>query len=241
MKIALIGYGKMGKVIEEIAESRGHTIVARSNSQSPIENVDFSNVDVAIEFTTPDLAVKHIEHCVDRNTPIVVGTTAWSKSLPEVEAYIESKSGSLLYASNFSIGVNIFFNINRRLASLIAPHSANYKASLQETHHLQKLDAPSGTAITLANDMMFSNNNLTSWVHGEETPPEVNDGQIALTSYRADGVPGTHAIQYQSEIDTIEIKHTAHNRKGFALGSVIAAEWLFDKKGVFTMQDVITH
>lgn len=238
MNIALIGYGKMGKVIETIAEERGHSIVARSNSQSPVESIDFSNVDVAIEFTAPALAVKHIKHCVDHSTPVVVGTTAWNEDLPDVTSYVESNNGSLLHASNFSIGVNIFFDINRRLAKLMEPHT-NYKASLEEIHHLQKLDAPSGTAITLANDMMFENNNLSSWVHKEEKAPAVNPGQIALTSYRREGVPGTHTITYSSEIDTIEIKHTAHNRKGFALGSVIAAEWLFGKKGIYTMQDVI--
>ncbi|PWL29618.1 MAG: 4-hydroxy-tetrahydrodipicolinate reductase [Fluviicola sp. XM-24bin1] len=239
MNIALIGYGKMGRVIETIAEERGHTIVAKVNSEAPIEQVDFSQVDVAIEFTAPDLAVKHIYHCVDRQTPVVVGTTAWGAQLDEVTEYVNSHGGSLLHASNFSIGVNIFFEINRRLASLMEPHTG-YEASMEETHHLQKLDAPSGTAITLANDMMFENKNLSSWVHKEEETPRVNRGQIALTSYREEGVPGTHKIQYQSDIDTIEIKHTAHNRRGFALGSVVAAEWLFTKKGVFTMKDIIS-
>jgi 4-hydroxy-tetrahydrodipicolinate reductase len=238
MNIALIGYGKMGKVIEEIAISRGHKIVAKCSSQHPIEDVDFNDVDVAIEFTAPHFAVKHIEHCVNNNTPIVVGTTAWNEQLPYVKDYVAQNDGSLLYASNFSIGVNIFFDINRRLAELMAPHT-DYVASMDEIHHKQKLDAPSGTAITLANDMMFANENLSSWVHQEDTPPNVNKGQIALTSYREEGVPGTHKITYNSEIDEIEIKHTAHNRKGFALGSVIAAEWLHNKKGVFTMQDVI--
>jgi 4-hydroxy-tetrahydrodipicolinate reductase len=239
MNIALIGYGKMGRVIESIAEERGHTIVAKVNSEFTIEQVNFSHVDVAIEFTAPELAVKHIQHCVDHQTPVVVGTTAWGAQLDEVTEYVNSNDGALLHASNFSIGVNIFFDINRRLAALMEPHT-NYEASMEETHHTQKLDAPSGTAITLANDMMFENKNLSSWVHEEEKAPKVNRGQIALTSFRKEGVPGTHKIQYQSEIDTIEIKHTAHNRKGFALGSVVAAEWLFHKKGVFTMKDIIS-
>ncbi|XOV67973.1 MAG: 4-hydroxy-tetrahydrodipicolinate reductase [Fluviicola sp.] len=239
MNIALIGYGKMGRVIESIAEERGHTIVAKVNSEFTIEQVNFSQVDVAIEFTAPELAVKHIHHCVDHQTPVVVGTTAWGAQLDEVTEYVNSHDGALLHASNFSIGVNIFFDINRRLASLMEPHT-NYEASMEETHHTQKLDAPSGTAITLANDMMFENKNLSSWVHAEEKTPKVNRGQIALTSFRKEGIPGTHQIQYQSEIDTIEIKHTAHNRKGFALGSVVAAEWLFHKKGVFTMKDIIS-
>lgn len=229
----------MGKVIEEIAISRGHEIVARSNSESPIENIDFTNVDVAIEFTAPSLAVKHIYYCIDRKIPIIVGTTAWSNQLAEVTEYVTAKNGSLLHASNFSIGVNIFFDINRRLAKLMEPH-VQYAATLEETHHLQKLDAPSGTAITIANEMMYSNSNLSSWVHGENKAPHVNQGQIALTSYRKPDVPGTHAVMYNSDIDSIEIKHTAHNRKGFALGSVIAAEWLVTRKGIYTMNDVIT-
>lgn len=229
----------MGRVIETIAEERGHTIVAKVNSESRIEHVDFSQVDVAIEFTAPALAVKHIHHCVNHQTPVVVGTTAWGAQLDEVTEFVNSNEGSLLHASNFSIGVNIFFEINRRLASLMEQQTG-YEASMEETHHLQKLDAPSGTAITLANDMMFENKNLSSWVHKEDQTPKVNRGQIALTSYREDGVPGTHKIQYQSDIDTIEIQHIAHNRRGFALGSVIAAEWLFTKKGVFTMKDIIS-
>jgi len=239
MRIALIGYGKMGRVIEKIALERGHSIVARSNSDNPIEKIDFSQVDVAIEFTAPDLAVKHIHYCIDHQTPIIVGTTAWGDQLKEVTEYVNKAEGALLHASNFSIGVNIFFDINRRLAELMEPHTS-YEASMEEIHHTQKLDAPSGTAITLANDMMFENKNLSSWVHNEEEAPRVNKGQIALTSFRKEGVPGTHAIRYQSEIDTIEIKHTAHNRKGFALGSVIAAEWLLGKQGVFTMKDIIS-
>lgn len=239
MRIALIGYGKMGRVIETIAVERGHTIVAKANTEFPIEKIDFAQVDVAIEFTAPDLAVKHINHCVDHQTPVVVGTTAWGDQLDQVTDYVNKGEGALLHASNFSIGVNVFFDINRRLAELMEPHTS-YEASMEEAHHTQKLDAPSGTAISLANDMMFENKNLSSWVHREEKAPEVNKGQIALTSYRREGVPGTHTIRYKSEIDTIEIKHTAHNRQGFALGSVIAAEWLLGKQGVFTMRDIIS-
>lgn len=228
----------MGKTIERIALERGHEITEISNSSRPIDQVDFDNVDVAIEFTNPDFAVNNIEQCVNNGTPIVVGTTAWSDDLDYVKDYVTQRNGSLLYASNFSVGVNIFFDINRRLAKLMEHHK-NYTPNIEEIHHLQKVDAPSGTAITLANDMMFENDNLTSWLHNENTPPAVKPGQIAVTSFREDGVPGTHKITYSSEIDTIEIKHTAHNREGFALGAVIAAEWLEDKKGIFTMQDVI--
>lgn len=238
MNIALIGYGKMGKTIEEIAVSRGHEIVGRCTSSSPIEELDFSKVDVAIEFTTPDLAVKHIEACVDHQTPVIVGTTAWNEQLDHVKNYVESNNGTLLYASNFSIGVNIFFDINRRLAALMANHH-EYIPHISEIHHLQKLDAPSGTAISLANDMMFENENLSSWKHKENEAPSVTPGQISVTSFRQEGVPGTHVVAYDSDIDRIEIKHTAHNRNGFALGAIVAAEWAWKKKGVFTMQDVI--
>ena len=238
MKIALIGYGKMGKVIEEIAVSRGHTIIAKSTSQQPIETIDFKQVDVAIEFSLPHIAVNHIEHCVTNNTPIIVGTTAWNEQLPYVIDYVSQNNGSILYASNFSIGVNIFFDINKRLAQLMEGH-ADYKPSVEEIHHKQKLDAPSGTAVSIANDILLENENYSSWIHGENTPPTVNAGQVAVTSLREDGVPGTHTVAYTSEIDTLEIKHTAHNRKGFALGAVIAAEWIQGKKGVYTMQDVI--
>lgn len=238
MRIALIGYGKMGKTIEDIAISRGHTIVGKSNRENPISTLDFSNIDVAIEFTAPKLAKKHIEHCVDKKTPVIVGTTAWNNQLPEVKDYVLKNNGALLHASNFSIGVNIFFDINKRLAKLMS-NTPEYKPSIEEIHHLEKLDAPSGTAVSLANDLMLENNSYTSWVHSENTTPDTLDNQIAVNSFREDGIPGTHKVSYESEIDLLEIKHTAKNRQGFALGAVIAAEWITDKKGVFTMQDVI--
>ncbi len=238
MNIALIGYGKMGKIIEEIAISRGHTITGKSSSKHPISTIDFSNTDVAIEFTAPHFAVPHIEHCVDNNVPVVVGTTAWNEKLPYIKDYVTNKNGSLLYASNFSIGVNIFFDINKRLSKLMAGYK-EYKPSIEEIHHLEKLDAPSGTAVSLANDMMLENDNFSSWIHKEDFKPETSKKQIPVTSFREDGVPGTHEVSYESEIDIIDIKHTAKNRKGFALGAVISAEWLVDKKGIYTMQDVI--
>lgn len=228
----------MGQTIERIALERGHTIAGISNSQNPIGSMDFEDIDVAIEFTTPDFAVAHIEFCVDRQTPVVVGTTAWNDDLDYVKDYVTQHRGSLLYASNFSIGVNIFFDLNRRLAKLME-HQPAYVPSIEEIHHLQKLDAPSGTAISLANDMMFENDNLSSWVHQENKKPEVLPGQIAVTSFRQDGVPGTHKVTYSSPIDTIEMTHIAHSREGFALGAVVAAEWLVGKKGIYTMQDVI--
>lgn len=228
----------MGKIIEEIALSRGHEIVARCTSTSPIQEVDFDQVDIAIEFTAPHFAVEHIEYCVDHNTPVVVGTTAWNDQLPYIKDYVSKNEGTLLYASNFSIGVNIFFDINRRLARLMAGHP-EYSPSIEEIHHLQKVDAPSGTAISIANDIMFENENLSSWVHQENTPPHTSPGQVGVTSFREEGVPGTHVVSYSSEIDQIDIKHTAHNRQGFAMGAVVAAEWLKDRHGIFTMQDVI--
>ncbi len=238
MKLALIGYGKMGKIIERIAISRGHSITGKASSTEPIETIDFSEVDVAIEFTTPTFAVKHIEHCVKHNTPIVVGTTAWNEQLPYVKTLISQNDGALLHASNFSIGVNLFFDINKRLAKLMANHS-DYIPSLEETHHIHKLDAPSGTAVTIANDMMLENDGIRSWKLGEGKTPETQEGQLAVTSYRLPEVPGTHIVNYKSPIDTIQLSHTAHSREGFALGAVIAAEFLQDKKGTFTMQDVI--
>lgn len=238
MNIALIGYGKMGKTIEGLARQRGHQIVAKSSSAHPIDTLDFSQVDVAIEFTAPHLAVGHIAHCLKENTPIVVGTTAWGQYLEEVKSMVKEHNGSLLYASNFSIGVNMFFDINRRLAQLMNGQDG-YAASIEEIHHLQKLDAPSGTAISLANDILANANRFSRWVHQENEKPSVNANEIALTSYRQDGVPGTHKITYSSSIDTLEMTHTAHNREGFALGAVVGAEWLHGKKGVFTMQDVI--
>ncbi len=240
MNIALIGYGKMGKTIEEIALSRGHQIVARANSQHSIQEIDFSKIDVAIEFTTPHFAVQHIEYCTKMKTPIVVGTTSWDGQLPYIKDLVIEEEGTLLYSSNFSIGVNIFFELNKKLAELMAPHR-EYSLRIDETHHLQKLDAPSGTAQSLANDILLENENLNSWVHQENSLPTTAKSQFGVVSHREDGVPGTHKIEYSSEIDTLEITHTAHTRKGFALGAVIAAEWVQHKKGIFTMNDVVKN
>ena len=238
MKIALIGYGKMGKTIEEIALNRGHELVARITSSNPISQLDFDEVDVAIEFTAPHFAVQHIEACISNQTPVVVGTTAWNDQLPYVTDLVAKHDGTLLHASNFSIGVNMFFDINRRLATLMSKYN-DYTVVLEETHHTEKLDSPSGTAVSLANDIMFANPAISSWMHGDDVTPAVDSNQMAVVSYRKANVPGTHKITYNSEIDTIELTHTAHNRNGFALGAVIAAEWLYGKKGVYTMQDII--
>jgi 4-hydroxy-tetrahydrodipicolinate reductase len=238
MKIALIGYGKMGQTIEKIAVERGHEIVARINSSTPLADSDLSIADIAIEFTRPELAPFHIRHCADIKLPVVVGTTAWLEELDELSDYMQENNGSMLHASNFSIGVNIFFEINKRLAQLMTGRT-DYKACIEEIHHLQKLDAPSGTAITLANGILENNGDYLSWVLGEGTSPHTNEQQLGVTSIRLPDVPGTHIISYTSEIDTLKISHEAHSRKGFALGAVVAAEWLLGKKGIYTMNDVL--
>jgi 4-hydroxy-tetrahydrodipicolinate reductase len=238
MNIALIGYGKMGKAIESIALERGHTIISTVNSDNPIESSDLSTADVAIEFTKPSLAVSHIHTCIENQIPVIVGTTGWLEELNEVTAYVNSKNGSILHSSNFSIGVNIFFEVNKLLAKLMQGQH-EYTVQLTEIHHKEKLDAPSGTGITLANDIIENNEDYSSWVLGREQPPHTAAGQIAVTAIREEGVPGTHTLKYVSDIDSITIEHEAHNRKGFALGAVIAAEWLYGKTGVFTMKDVL--
>jgi 4-hydroxy-tetrahydrodipicolinate reductase len=234
MKIALIGYGKMGKAIERIAIERGHEIVARYNSDNPYTIDSKCNADVAIEFSRPDLVVEHIKTAVSNRLPLVVGTTAWSEYLNEIRVLIEEKHGSLVYASNFSIGVNIFEQLTERLASLLSKHS-QYKLSIDETHHLQKLDAPSGTAITLAEQVLQHIQTKKIWVN----QPTHKAEELEIISKRIDPAPGTHTIKYASAIDDIEITHTAHNRIGFASGAVLAAEFLVNKKGIFTMKDVL--
>jgi 4-hydroxy-tetrahydrodipicolinate reductase len=238
MNIALIGYGKMGKAIEEIAVERGHSIVSKIDVENPLEEADLSMADVAIEFTKPDLAVEHIQFCMEKQLPLIVGTTGWNDQLNDVYSIVKEHNGSLLHASNFSIGVNILFEINKKLAKMMSGQP-DYIASMEEIHHLQKLDSPSGTAITLANGILENNHDYISWVLGEEKTPFTATGQLGVTSYRKPDVPGTHIIRYSSPVDTITLIHEAHNRKGFALGAIIAAEWLADKKGVFTMTDVL--
>lgn len=236
MKITLIGYGKMGKAIEEIAIARGHQIVAKVSSTNPIESVDLSNTDVAIEFTRPELAVKHIDYCSKNNIPIVVGTTAWSHMICEVENLISQRNGSLLYASNFSVGVNIFFELNKKLAEVMSKHPSYY-VEVEEIHHVQKLDAPSGTAVSMLNDIINYHEPSNDWKLTTDAISE--NGIIPVSAKREPDVPGTHEVRYISEIDTISLKHVAHNRKGFALGAVIAAEFIINKKGIFTMSDVL--
>jgi 4-hydroxy-tetrahydrodipicolinate reductase len=236
MRIGIIGYGKMGKELERVALERGHEITLKISSENTHEfNFDnLKNVDVAIEFSTPELAINNINVCNDSNTPIVVGTTGWYNNFDEVKEDIIQNDGTLLYATNCSIGVNLFFKLNKYLANMMNKHN-DYNVQIEETHHTQKLDAPSGTAITLAEGVIENLAEKDLWVKSKTD----YKNQLAVLSNRIENVPGTHQINYSSEIDDIEIKHTAHNRKGFALGAVIAAEYIKDKKGIFTMEDVL--
>jgi 4-hydroxy-tetrahydrodipicolinate reductase len=236
MKIAIIGYGKMGKAIEEIALERGHQIevkVDRSNADE-IGTAELSKSDVAIEFSRPENAVDNIEKCIQAKLPIVVGTTGWYDEYDRISKEIHKAGSALLAATNFSVGVNLFFELNRQLALMMANHQ-EYKATITEIHHTQKLDSPSGTAITLAEGILESRQDYKSWVNDRSSEKD----QLGIVSERIENVPGTHSINYSSKIDDIEIKHTAKSRKGFALGAVLAAEFLQDKKGVFTMKDVL--
>ncbi|MEO8774538.1 MAG: 4-hydroxy-tetrahydrodipicolinate reductase [Gelidibacter sp.] len=230
MKIGLLGYGKMGKTIEQIALKRGHEITLKVDKDTKSYSLD--KVDVAIDFSTPDSAVANIVNCFNHNIPVISGTTGWLEDYDDVLALCKEKNGTLLYASNFSLGVNIFFELNRTLSKLMA-NLPEYNICLQEIHHTQKLDAPSGTAITLAEDII-KNSKYGTWTLDAAKPMELH-----INSKRIESVAGTHEVAYTSSVDTIEIKHTAHNREGFALGAVIAAEWIAGKKGVFSMRDVL--
>ncbi|MGJ8549166.1 4-hydroxy-tetrahydrodipicolinate reductase [Winogradskyella wichelsiae] len=230
MKIALLGYGRMGKSIEAIAVERNHSIVLKvSNTDA---NYDLTNADVAIDFSIPTAAVSNIKKALDAGVPVISGTTGWLDEYDAIVAYCNSKNGTFLYASNFSLGVNIFFEINKRLSELMSGFS-EYTTKIEEIHHTQKLDAPSGTAITLAEEII-AKTDYNNW-----TLEHPNNHEIHIDAKRIEGVPGTHEITYNSEIDSISIKHTAHSRQGFAMGAVIAAEWIKDKKGVFSMKDVL--
>ena len=237
MKIALIGYGKMGKAIEEIAIKNGHEIVLKITSQNIADfNVEnLQQADVAIEFTNPHSAVDNLKKCFDANIPVVCGSTGWLHQWQEIEKYCTEKNGTFLFASNFSVGVNIFFELNKKLAALMN-NRPEYNISIEEIHHTQKKDAPSGTAITLAEGVLNNNHNKEKWVLGETE----NNTELSITSKRIDPAPGTHIINYNSSIDSIEIKHTAHNRIGFASGAVLAAKFLKGKKGIYEMKDVLS-
>ena len=230
MKIALLGYGKMGQVIERIALERGHEIVLKKDEFNTYEGL--STADVAIDFSVPTAAVSNISSCFHANVPVISGTTGWLEHYDEMLALCGEKNGAFISSSNFSLGVNIFFELNEYLAKIMSKFD-NYTVEMEEIHHTQKLDAPSGTAISLAKGVI-ENSNYTNWTLEN---PEAN--QIYIDTKRIGTVPGTHTVTYNSIVDAIEIKHTAHNREGFALGAVIAAEWIVGKKGVFTMKDVL--
>jgi 4-hydroxy-tetrahydrodipicolinate reductase len=236
MKIALIGYGKMGKAIEEIAVSKGHEIVLKidANNTSDFTKENIQKANVAIEFTGPDTAFENISKCIQWSVPVISGSTGWLAHFEKAKKLCEEKKGCLLYASNFSIGVNLFFEINKQVAALMEPYD-NYNVSMTEMHHTEKKDAPSGTAISLAEQILAQIGRKKKWVN--ETSSEASD--LIIRSERIDPAPGTHTVSYESSIDSIEITHTAHTRKGFASGAVLAAEFANQKMGIFTMKDVL--
>lgn len=236
LQIALLGYGKMGKAIEEIALKRGHKIVLKITDEN-LEDLTSENItkaDVAIEFSTPASAVNNILFCLQNKVPVISGTTGWLHDLEKIEKECVEVNGAFLYASNFSVGVNLFFELNKKLASLMSAHT-DYKIQIEEVHHTHKKDAPSGTAITLAEQIIELHPDIESWKN-EVTK---NNSELPIISKRIDEVPGTHSVKYGSDVDEIEIIHTAHNRSGFATGAVLAAEYVHDKKGIFTMKDVL--
>ena len=230
MKIALLGYGKMGKVIERIALERGHEIILKKDEFNTYDGL--SSADVAIDFSVPTAAVDNISSCFHANVPVVSGTTGWLEHFDEMVALCNEKQGGFISSSNFSLGVNIFFELNEYLAKIMSQFDS-YKVTMEEIHHTQKLDAPSGTAISLAKGVI-ENSNYSNW-----TLDEAKNNEIHIEAKRIGDVPGTHTVTYDSIVDSIELKHTAHNREGFALGAVIAAEWLAGKKGIYSMKDVL--
>lgn len=232
MKIALLGYGKMGQEIEKIATARGHEVILRKTENNNFDGL--KNTDVAIDFSVPTAAITNISAAINDNVPVVSGTTGWLDDYDAITELCQNKNGAFLYASNFSLGVNIFFELNKKLAQLIN-QTDGYRVEVEEIHHTQKLDAPSGTAITLTQDII-ANTHYNNWVL---MPDEVTENDIPITAKRIEKAPGTHSITYTSEVDKISIEHEAFSRQGFALGAVIAAEWLIGKKGVFSMKDVL--
>jgi 4-hydroxy-tetrahydrodipicolinate reductase len=231
MNIALVGYGKMGKIIGEIAEKKGHEIVARLNETPTVENLN--DPDVVIEFSNPEVAFENIKVCLENQIPVVCGTTGWLERKGEIEEIAVQNNTAFLYGSNFSLGVNLFFALNEKLAALMSDFP-EYQVQMEEIHHTQKKDAPSGTAITLAEGIIKNDSRFGSW-----KLEETKETELGIFAVREDEVPGTHSIFYRSEVDEIEIKHTAFNRNGFAVGAVIAAEWIIGKTGNFSMQDVL--
>ena len=231
MKIALVGYGKMGKIIDEIATQRNHEIVATLNESPNSENLN--NADVVIEFSNPEVAFNNIKTCLENKIPVICGTTGWLDQKPEIEKIAAENNTAFLYGSNFSLGVNLFFALNEKLADLMK-NFPDYNIQLEEIHHIHKKDAPSGTAISLAEGIIKNNQRFEGW-----KLDETKEKELGILAIREDEVPGTHSVFYKSSVDEIEIKHTAYSRNGFALGAVIAAEWIQGKTGNFSMKDVL--
>lgn len=242
MKIALIGYGKMGKLLERFAQERGHEICITidADNASDIRSERFKEADVAIEFSVPHAALEHIYDAFEADVPIVVGTTGWYDELAAVEQKCRVGNNTLLYASNFSVGVNVFFYVNKVLAKLMNSYP-QYDVQVEEIHHTQKLDAPSGTAITIAEGILDGLERKNTWVNeviGQQDDVITKPNELLIESHRIEEVPGTHTVIYSSEVDELEFKHTAHSRAGFALGAILAAEWLHGKKGFYSIQDM---
>ena len=245
MKIALLGYGRMGRIIEKIAVDRLHQIVLKIKADNlhELTSENLRSADVAIEFSTPATALANIYTCFEAGVPVVAGTTGWYNSLGDVKQRCGQDNGALIYASNFSVGVNVFFHVNKTLARLMNGYPY-YDIQVEEIHHTKKLDAPSGTAITIAEGIIENNDTKTEWLNvltsdsSAATADNVKANQLLIESFRIDSVPGTHTVIYDSEVDMLELKHTAHNRNGFALGAVLAAEWIIGRKGIHTVQDM---
>ena len=244
MKITLLGYGKMGKIIEQIATDRKHEIVLKIDYDNlhDLTAENLQKADVAIEFSTPGTVLNNIKLCLSAGVPIVVGTTGWYDEIPALKQECLDGNKTMIYASNFSVGVNIFFHVNKVLAKLMNNHPY-YDVQVEEIHHVQKLDAPSGTAITIAEGILENLNTKQKWVNvltdsNGNSDDNIKADELLIESHRIDSVPGTHTVIYDSEVDTIEFKHTAHNRNGFALGAVLAAEWIKDKKGFYSVADM---
>lgn len=242
MKIALLGYGKMGRIIEQIAAGRGHDVVLKIDAYNPdelnIENLQLA--DVAIDFSTPDSVLNHIDACFEAHVPIIVGTTGWYGKLQEIKNKCEGSNNALLYASNFSIGVNVFFFVNKVLARIMNRYP-QYEVLVEEIHHTEKLDSPSGTAMTIAEGIIEELDAKNEWVNelvGQNEEVVAKPEQLLIESHRIENVPGTHTVVYSSEVDNLEFKHKAHSRVGFALGAVLAAEWLRGKTGFYSVKDM---
>lgn len=240
MRIVLLGYGKMGQLIGKIAEERGHELVAKINIDNveDLNKIDSEMADVAIEFSQPEAAVSNIKWALEKGIPIISGTTGWLAQKPHLDEITLKNNGAFFYASNYSIGVNIFFKVNQYLAKLMN-ETTGYSASIEEIHHTEKKDAPSGTAITLAEGIIGSNDSFSSW-HLADHNEIASSTSLPIHSKRIDPAPGTHIISYSSPIDSIEITHTAHSRAGFALGAILVAEWIQGKKGVLSMDDFLS-